>query len=60
APKTSSPGHSHHSSPAEPHDHALNGADLAEVHAGYSRARSHDFRILTMQRLREWQAFSVT
>src|SRR5260370_5288026 len=25
----------------------LNGADLAEVHAGYSRARSQDFRILT-------------
>src|SRR5260370_31299909 len=26
----------------------LNGADLAEVHAGYSRARSQDFRILTI------------
>src|SRR5260370_24203724 len=26
----------------------LNGADLAEVHAGYSRAPSQDFRILTL------------
>src|SRR6266702_6099798 len=32
----------------------LNGADLAEVHAGYSRARSQDFRILTGRLPAHW------
>src|SRR5260370_13871492 len=37
----------------------LNGADLAEVHAGYSRARSQDFRILTQRVPRSYLALLV-
>ena len=47
APKTFAPGHSRHR-PAEPaHDHGPQRGGLAKGHAGYWRARSQDFRILT-------------